>query len=436
MKSYLRYRLIGILSVLGILFLGSLAAQTADLTVPDNCKKTLTTVAWMPADAAEANPQQLSIWYDFARDPYTKAVHVNASEHLLRKAVRYYWMVVLNDKVGTFKIAYSKLADSYIRLNEPDSALLAVYTGLAHFEDYQTLNYYGAQVHQAKGDDACAAAHYRIMLATKGKKDPDRITYLGILAKLYEQMDDERAIEAQQEVVELDPGNPEAGAYLARLMEKFGLDPMDALRASFKGDTTHVGNAKRYGKAAYEAGYYKQALQAYRAALLQSKGDVESLNYMARSYEGLNQLNNSKKAYKTLLGVDPQNQNALCALASLEGRQGNFVSAFNYLNKAKRIKADYGLIYMVTGEVYEQSVTQCSNERSKQGFSYDDKLMYELARKAYRRAAQDPSYAMSANRRYEQLEPFVRTKEDMHMHSNRSKINTKCYQWVSQVSVL
>ena len=376
-------------------------------------------------------PNQLDIWYDYGREPHKIARYENKPEKY-RQAIPYFWKVIVNDDTGRFKIVYGKLVECYLGLNEPDSALIVAYRGLAKYPDYITLHYHAGIIQKTLGKVKCAIPHYEALVNSNPDDKSTLLNYLTNLAQLYYAAEDERCLEVQRRVIDLDPENVEAASLLVRMTEFFGGDAMEAMEDAYNTDPTNIQNARRFGRAAYEAGEYDKAIQAYTSVLEQDPANTEALRYIARSYEGKEQFANALKNYKAVLDLEAEDLNVMCSIASVYARTRDFTTARAYVRRVQRIDASFGWSYMVMGEIYENSVAKCSDERDKRGYTYDDKLVFQLAQDEYRKAARDPNVAASASLRVKQLEPFVPTKADLHMHSNRTDINDSCYSWIGQ----
>ena len=394
----------------------------------DSCSAELMTDFQMPYQE-KGSLDQVKIWYDYARDAYVSADHRKV-EHRFRNAIRYYWKVVQNDENGTFKVAWSKLADSYRQLNEPDSALVAIYLGLRSFPDNPALHYLAGQIWKSAGAAECAVPHYMLLAQQPGLAEKTRKSYWSILVNLLVQMNDERCIEAQQQVVDLSPDDQAEMAKLARLMDQFGMDAIEALASAYHLNPENPQNARRYAMAVYERGDYREAVAAFQQVVKSVPSNIEARSYLAKSYEGLDQLNTAASEYRAILELKPESLNSLCALASVHGRQGQFAKARGLLRRAMKMDSKSGLPHMVLGEVYENAVSQCSNSRNKSGYSYDDKIVFELAHREYgKAAAKDPNYRSQATRRMRDLKPLLRTVEDKHMHQ-RNTLKDSCYAWI------
>ncbi len=374
---------------------------------------------------------QLNIWYDYGREYYRKGTFSDRPQHY-QSALPYFWKVVLNDTLRRFKVVYGKIVECYLKLNQPDSALIAAYRGLKEYPDYATLHYHAGQIQKGFGRTSCAIPHFEALVKDQNQPPTILKNYYGILAQLYWEVEDERAIAAQEKVVELAPNDVEASATLAKMVEFFGYDPLEARESAFLKDTTNVTNARQYGITAFESGYYQKAIRAFKAVLKVDPENIEALSYIGRSYEALDRLSDAISAYQVILKIDPNRLNTLAALASVYSRQHNFSTAKTYVQKALRIDPNYGLAYMVMGEIYENAANYCSSQREKKDYTYDDKLVFELAQKEYEKAAaRDPNVAAMAQNRIRLLKAFVRTKADIHMHSNRETIRDDCYRWIN-----
>lgn len=409
--------------LLSLIFVSFLFAQLEDLEELGEevkCRPDTIVTGYEKFKADSITAQQVAIWYSLGQEEYK---YKN-----FKRAIPYFWRVLMNDQSGKFKVVYSKLADCYFNLNFTDSTLLVAYLGLEKYPDHPRLNFWAGFIHDRLGHIKCAIPHYEVLV----KLFPTNKEYWAKLAFLYFKAEDPRAIEAQQKVVELDPKNSEATLLLAEIMNHFGEDPIKALRQSFQNDTTNLDNAFRYGKAAFDRGLYEDALRPFRTILRKEPNNTRVMEYMGRTYEALNRMRDAIEMYKMILKIEPKNTKVMCLIASVYSQLNEFSTARFWANKAKRIDPGYGLPYMVMAEVYENAVTYCSDRREKKQFTYDDKLVYRLASEEYQKAARDPNYAADASRRIKQLETLLPTKEDLFMQKNRLTPRDPCYSWITQ----
>lgn len=435
MKTRLNFKQLGILLFTFFLLFGlqQVFAQGEEEMAADEtlCHPENLTTPYDTANNDSIDANQLNILYDYGREYYKKG-HYGGKISNFKKAIPFFWKVAINDKGHRFKVVYSKLVECYLKADEIDSALIAIYRGLEIYPNYATLHYHAGQLQKALGKTACAIPHYEALVKAKNQKPEALKNYWAILAKLYQKLDDDRCIAAQQKVIELDPNDVEAASLLAKMMEYFGQDPLKALEQAFLKDTTIVSNARQYGITAYESGKYQKAIRAFKAVLASDPKNIEAMSYIGRSYESMDRLNDAISIYKKILNIDPNRLNTICAIAMVYARKNDFPTARSYVHRALRKDVNYGLAYMVMGEIYENAVNYCSNQRKKKGYTYDDKLVFELARKEYRKAMKrDPNMVEQAQNRFELLEPFVRTHADTHMHSGRNTLKEPCYRWIS-----
>jgi tetratricopeptide (TPR) repeat protein len=366
--------------------------------------------------------QQVGIWYSLAREEF--------KYNNFKRAIPYYWKVLVNDNTGKFKIVYQKLTQCYYSLEQPDSVLIVCYRGLEKYPDNVTLHYYAGLVHDLKGQSNCAIPHYEAMVEAK----PDEKSYWTKLAYLYYQVGDEKAIQAQEQVVELDPKDVEASRLLAEIMEKFGYDPLKARERAYRNDPKNIENAMSYGKAAFERGLYKEAISPFEDILKQEPKNIIAMEYLGRCYESLNQMGKALNYYREILQIEPRNVNVLCLTASVYGRLHEFKTARKYVQNAERVDRRNGLPNVIMAEVYENAVTYCMDKRTENKLEYDDKLVYSYAVDELKKATKDPNVATEAQRRIRQFEAalLLPSTEDKFMHKNRSKTNDACYSWINE----
>ncbi len=408
-----------------LIFSSPMYAQLEDLEPLDiegevQCTPESLTTSYDKFKSDSISQQQLGIWYSLAREEF--------KYNNYQRAIPYYWKVMVNDTTGRFKIVYTKLAECYYNLNEPDSVLIVCNRGLEAYPDQVRLHYYAGLIQDLRGNPTCAIPHYEALV----QENPQEKSYWSKLAYLYYKTDNPKAIQAQQKVVELDPTDVEASRLLAEIMSYFGEDPLEARKNTFLGDTTNVENAMAYGKAAFERGLYREAIKPFKAILVQQPKNGVAMEYLGRSYEGLNQLRTALSYYREILQIEPRNINVLCLAASVYGRLEEFTTARRYVQNAERVDPGNGLPHMVMAEIFENTVTYCMDQRTENKLTYDDKLVYQMAQSELRQAAKDPNYATEAKRRIVQFEPLVPTDEDRFMHKNRNMPNDPCYSWITQ----
>jgi len=390
-----------------------------------NCKPADLSTPYDSSQSDTISQKQINIWYSFGSEEFKHEQY--------KRAVPYFWKVVINDKDGTFKVVYSKIATCYFELAKGeenqtaylDSTLIAVYRGLEKYPDYVTLHYRAGSIFSTLGKTQCAIPHYEALVAA----NPQEVSYLKALAGLLFQIQDERCIQYQKKVVELQPDDAEANNLLIQMYQSFGFDPIDPIRDAFLNDTTNVVNAMRYGNEAFIIGQYKEALRAANAAIKKEPNNVAALELKAKSYEALDNTSEAISTYREVLKIDPKNTAVLCNIARNYLRLNNFAQAQAQVGQAKRVDPNNGEPYMVMAEIYIAAAEYCSNRRGENKYNLDDKLVFEKAVEELKKAERDPNYRAAANTRRNGLKDFVRTKEDIFMNP-RTSIKDECYSWI------
>lgn len=384
------------------------------------------TVSYDAMASEAATVKDLQIAYSLAKEKFDQS--------LWKESIKYYWKILVNDD-KTYKIGYSKLTQVYFeiaRIVESDqkayldSALIVAYRGLQKYSDNTTLHFYAGRIQRMNNNDDCALPHYQSLV----KYNPKEASYLEILSGLYFQMDDERCLEAQQQLVALNPDNAEAQNKLFLMMRHFDKDPLDAMRAAFIQDSTNTRIAFQYGKGSYDAGNYKAAIRAFNAQLKTDDKNLTALGYLGQSYEGLSDYSKAIAVYEKMIAIDPNSLKAYCWKASAHAQLNQFTTARSLLLKARGIDTDSGLPYLIMGNVYEKAVEYYSSRRGKEVNSYDDKLVYEKAAEEYRKAERDPNLAGIASTRREVIKALFRSAEDKHLHNYRENITDENYAWI------
>lgn len=377
---------------------GFLLAQDEDMQdegmEETNCKPASLETPYEKFASDTITQKQISIWYSFGSEEYKHEQY--------KRAIPYFWKVLVNDHTGQFKVVYSKIATGYYELArlEPDktgeyidSTLIVIYRGLEKYPDYATLHYRAGSIFGSLGRVKCAIPHYEALV----KDNPDEVSYLKALASLLYQAEDERCIEIQQRVVEKEPDNVESANLLIQMNQFFGRDPMEAIRNAFETDTTNIVNALRYGKESLITGQYKEALRAFNAVLKVDPNHLEALEQKAKSYEGLGRTTDAINTYKEILRIDPKNVSVLCSIARDYLSLNNFSMAQAQVIQAKRVDPNNGEPYMVMADIYINAAEYCSNKRGENKYNYDDKLVFEKAVDELKKAERDPNYRASAS---------------------------------------
>ena len=359
-------------------------------------------------------------WYSFGSEYYKNKNY--------KSALPYLWKVFINDSTKYARNAARKIADSYFQLQQADSTLLICYRGLQVFPDHVILHYFAGFIQDNLGKVECAIPHYEALV----KDNPEKTEYLEKLAFLYYKMDDEKAIEVQTKLVELDPTNSKYANDLALYSEYFygAGGGLEAFKKAWENDPENIDFAFKYGKAAYNAGEYKAALVPLNAVVQKNPDHVEAHHLIAMCDESLENYSHAISEYKKILQIEPENAEIMCAIASDYRNMNQFSNARYWVNKALQTKPGFGLAHMIMAEVYESAVPYCQNKGNRKR-KYDDGLVYEKAKAEYEKALRDPNYKADARRRINSLIPYLPTDEEKFMNQNRKNLKDSCYtSWI------
>jgi len=360
-------------------------------------------------------------WYSFGSE-YFKVQNY-------KDALPYLWKVFVNDTGKYAILSIGKITQAYFELQMADSTLIAAYKGLAKFPNYAKLHYYAGYLQDNLGRYKCAIPHYEALV----EAEPEQESYLEKLAFLYFKDGNEKAIEIQERLVKLKPDNSEYQNTLAQYMDFF-LGPGGALEArkkAYENDPGNLDYALRYGKAAYDAGEYKAALDPLSAALKLDPKNGEAMEYRAMCYEALEQYEKAIVDYKSLVDLQADNAKTMCAIASDYKNRFQFTNGRYWVQRALNIRPGFGLAYITMAEIYEAAVVYCQDQE-KRGRKYDDALVYELAYDEYKKAANDPEYKSTATKRMNSLQMVLPTQEELFMNQNRKTLKLECYSWINQ----
>ncbi len=341
------------------------------------------------------------------------------------EALPYLWKVFILSDSKRAKLSIGKIAEIYFTEKKIDSTLIACYRGLEKFPNLIRLHYYAGFLQEKLGRTSCAIPHYEKLV----QNDSTNVGYLKSLAKLYFTKDDERCIALQEKIVTLKPGDAEESSTLAKLKDHFyGAGAgIDAYKQAYQKNPNDLKMALIYGEAAVTAGDYKDAIEPL-TKVIKEKPSVKAYKLRSEAYENLNQTQKSIDDLKALLKIDVSSVEDMVFIAQKYSSKNQFSTAKFWINKALKTKPGYGLAYIALGELYEAAVSYCQGQRNGKA-KFEDKLVYEKALGAYKKAAKDPSYRGRAKQKQKFLIPFLPTKEDKFMHK-KDKIKSACYDWL------
>jgi tetratricopeptide (TPR) repeat protein len=410
--------------ILIILFFVGPAFSQDDFEILDEEENTIEEVVCIP--------QSLAVPFDIYAGKITDARELSqlysfGSEYFKNKnykeALPYLWKVFVNNSKNSSR-AIGKIAESYFKEKKIDSTLIACYKGLEKFPTNQKLHYYAGFLQKELGKSSCAIPHYEAMVA----KNPKSIAYLSTLAFLYSKSQKyEKAIETQQKVIDLDPSNAKAQDTIARYIAASGESPLAAWEKAWNQDNTNFKAGRNFAKYAIEEGEYEKA-KAPLDVIIAKEPKISDYKLRASACENLGQYNSAIHDLNACLMMEPDDADVILSIAENYSTLNKFKTANNWISKAIRKKPGYGKPYIVRGEMVEAMVAHCQDKRGGK-VELEDKIAYEEAQKIYRQAQKDVAYKAKSKTKIKNLNPFIRTKEDIFMNPN-AKIKSACYSFL------
>ncbi len=345
-------------------------------------------------------------------------------------AIPHFWKAAELDTVERFPLVYHYLGDSYYKLNVPDSAEIAYRLGI---ENYPEKAYYHRDLGYllvAKGETEEAVEAYQRVVKLDEDPKVDDFKVLGNM--LIQQNRNDEAIGVYKQLVELEPDNSEFHDILSRLYKSTG-DEDEAIQSQIDALASNPENTAimfSLGETFFKRGEYEEAIKYYNMLLESRPEDAVALEYVASSYQNLGQYRPAIDTWEKVLALKPDHKKALCEMATCYREIGQLPKARSVARQALNIDSDYGLAYIVIGEVYESAVSQCMDARGDRKIKFDDKLIYKLAYDQYVKARNDMQFADRARSKMNYIQPDIPTTEDLFMHQDVKQARDECYSWI------
>ncbi len=348
---------------------------------------------------------------------------------LYREAIPYFWKVVKLDTVKRFPDLYTFLGDCYIKLNKPDSAMIVYRMGTEKYPQkshyHRSLAWLLAGKHQASE----AIDEYKKAIAIDSTNVSDDKALGNLLVS--ENRTDE-AIEVYRKILQMEPKNAEAQKVYAQLLGTTG-DQEAVIEAQEKAlamDPKNTDLMYTLGETYFKMSEFQKSIEKFNLYLQLKPNDTFALEYLGNAKQNLEQYHEAIAIFEKIIAIKPDNKKILCSMATSYKDLNQLRKARSIANKALNIDRNYGLAYIVLGEIYEVAVDNCMNKRGAKSTSFDDKLVYKLAYDQYARAAKDIQFSDLATRKMNYLQPDIPTKEDYFMHQSQKKAKEACYQWI------
>ena len=364
--------------------------------------------------------RKLAIYNSTGYEYYKNKMYHNCIRPLLK--------VVELDTSKRYKNTFTYLADAYIQLNNADSAQIILEMGTKAFPDNAYLHRNLGYIYSSRGMTDEAIAKYETALSL----DDTQVDDWKQVANLYIKNDQEDdAIKAYEKVVKLNPKDQDAHRTLSKLYKKTGdadaaIQGMEEVK---KLDPKNTDNLFNLAKEYFNNDDYDNALVNFKVLLQLKPDDAMAYSYVGACYQNLGKYNDAVTAYKKAIDIQPDNKKLYTDVATCYKELSQFSTARNYANKALKIDAKYGLANIVRGEIYEAAAEKCMASRGKTAPEFDDKLIFELAYKEFKKATKDLQFKNMATAKMNYVKDFIPKTEDRFFHKH-SQAKLKCYKWI------
>ncbi len=348
-----------------------------------------------------------------------------------RSAINPFWKVIEIDTINRFKEKYTYLADSYIKLNIPDSAQIVLQLGVKAYPQNAYLHRTLAYFYDGRGQVEDAIREYEAATNI----DPKQVNDWKALGSLYvKNGETDKAIAAYEKVVGLDPKDQDSQRVLSKLYKSTGdasaaIQRMEEVK---KLDPKNVENLFNLGREYFNLSDFDNAVANFEQLLQIKPDDVSAMEYLGNALQNKGSYTRAISIYKEIVKIQPNNKKVLTDMATSYKELKQFSTARNYARQALQVDPKYGLAFIVIGEIYEAAAENCYTARGKKSAEFDDKLVYDLAYQQYQKAAEDLQFKDYALKRMSYVNELRPTKEDLFFHRGQTKPKDTCYQWIYQ----
>jgi len=385
----------------------------------------------------EISPERQKAIQDSLNKVYKYQLDLNFSignEHRKNKnfqdAIKPFWKVVNLDTISRFPDIFTFLADCYMKLEKPDSALIVFTMGTEKAPQKIHNHRMRAYLLAAKGERAEAIDEYYKTI----ELDPDKIDdykSLGTLLIGEDRLDE--ALEVYEKIVDLAPNDADAQKTYSSLIAQTGGDITDIIAAKEDALTKNPEDTRlmfELGELYFKQVEYNNSIKKFAMYLEKNPDDVKALEYLGNSYQNNEQYKKAISNYEKVLKLQSDHTKVICEMAACYRELKQFSRARSLVNSAIRINSGYGYAHIVKGSIYEATADACINKREKKVVNIDDKLVYKLAYDKFQLATKDVQFQEKKKNRMNYIKQDIPTPQDKFMYPNKVKAELDCYKWI------
>lgn len=238
-----------------------------------------------------------------------------------------------------------------------------------------------------------------------------------------------KALDLYSKLSEAEPDNPLWVQKLESIAENI-LELVEITKKAWDLDKENLEKAWKYASTCIRAQEYERSKQPLEFLVQKSPEVINYWKQLASVYDKLDQNDNSIRAYKKLIDLQPDNRDNYVNIALVYKRIDQLSVARTYLYKAMNADANWEYPVLLEGQLYEQGARACD-------FDFMAKCVYLLAVNTYRKASSmGGQYASTAADRVKALQNSIPTKEDYFFRKMKSgdtiKIEGACYAWIGK----
>ncbi|MDZ7315535.1 MAG: tetratricopeptide repeat protein, partial [candidate division KSB1 bacterium] len=324
---------------------------------------------------------------------------------------------------------YTELADSYLKLEQPDSALITYQEAVTKYPQNAFFYRSAAWLLSAKQQFPEAIDAYLKAIENDGQTTSD---YKNVGRLLIAANRNDEALDIYEKLTQLDPNDAEAQEIYASLLAQTGdedavIEAKEKALAAKPEDTNLMFSI---GRMYFRRGDYQKAVEKFDMLLRLRPEDYEAMEYRGNALQNDGKYTEAIRQYEKILAAKPNHAKVLCDMATCYKELKNYQKAMATVQRAQQINPNYGLAYIVKGEIYEAVADDCISKREKRITNIDDKLVYEKAYNQYQMAARDPQFAELAKRKMNYIQTEIPTKEDKFLFPDVKQPRLDCYTWL------
>jgi tetratricopeptide (TPR) repeat protein len=359
----------------------------------------------------------------------------NHKNKLYQDALKPFWRVAELDTVRRFPDLYTYLGDCYIKLNKLDSAEIVFRLGTKKYQDkaYYQRSLAWLLVGKKQSEEAIEHYHQAIAIDPNNAADFKALGALLVAANLPKE-----ALPIYQKLIRLDPTDNDAQRTLSQIHKSLGnIDAaLQSWEKALESDPNNTTILMKLGETYFKEKDYPNSIKHLTVLTNIKPTEVRALELLSYSYQNLGRYSVAIPFYQKIIAMKPDDKKVLCEMASCYKELKQFSKARSVAAQALKIDNNYGLAFVVCGEIYQACADECINQRPKPRAKYDDKLVYKLAYDEYTKALNDDQFVDMSRKKMIYIKPDLPTKEDSFMYNNRTAINTNefpCYTWIQEL---